>query len=268
MMAFGFIMITLIFLIGWGFSVLATKDPRRRGAVWQCFFRSNFAIIGLPLAQSLGGAEGAAAAALLSAFSIPLFNVYGVIALSVYTGQKRSFGSVMKSIVVNPLTLGIFSGLIALAIRFGQLQLFGRAVFSLQRATLFLYKVLNHLKAATTPMAWIVLGGQCEFSAVKGMLKEILVAVGGRVVLAPVLALCTAITLSNMGWLPCGNGEYAALIALFGSPVAVVSAIIAGNMGSDKQLASQLVFWTSLVSVGTIFITVCVLMATGYLVAL
>ena len=98
------------------------------------------------------------------------------------------------------------------------------------------------------------------------MLKEISVAATARLVLAPTLAICGAIALSMAGSMACGNGEYAALIALFGSPVAVSSAIMAGSMGGDHQLATQLVVWTSVASIGTIFLTVCILMGTGLLV--
>lgn len=257
--------ITVIFGLGWVLGMVGTREPLRRGVIWQCAFRSNFAIIGLPLAQALGGDEGAAMAAVLSAFAIPAFSLYAVIALSVYTGKRKKPSEVIKSILLNPLTLGVAAGLAALLVRALQLAAFDRVVFSLERDTRFLYMALSNLKAMTTPLALIVLGGQSEFSAVKGMLKEIAVASLARVVLAPALAICGAILLSKTGILYCGNGEYAALIALFGSPVAVASAIMAGNMDADKQLATQLVVWTSILSVGTIFLSVCILMATGFL---
>lgn len=259
-------MITVLFGLGWVLGRTGTRELSRRGVIWQCTFRSNFAIIGLPLAQSLGGDEGAALAAVLSAFAVPAFNIYSVIALSVYTGKRKKASEVLRSILKNPLTIGVMLGLLALLIRSFQTAAFGRVVFSLQRDTAFLFTTLSNLKAATTPLALIVLGGQCEFSAVKGMLKEIALATSARVAVAPALAICVAIVLSSAGILPCGSGEYAAMIALFGAPVAVASAIMAGNMDADKQLATQLVVWTSVLSVGTVFLMVCILMATGFLV--
>ena len=259
------IVITVVFLAGWLVSRSATKDLTRRGVIWQCTFRSNFAIIGLPLATSLGGDAGAAVAAVLSAFTIPMYNVYSVIALSVYTGQKKSPASVAKSIITNPLTYSVAIGLLALLVRFLQVELFGRVVFSLERDLKFLYKTLDNLKALASPLALIVLGGESEFSAVRGMLKEISVSVFSRVVAAPMIAVSGALVLDAFGYMPCGKGELAGIIALFGSPVAVSSAIMAGNMKNDLQLATQLVIWTSVASVVTIFGTVCVLMAAGFL---
>ena len=260
------IMVTVLFAFGWLFGAVFTKDPSRRGVIWQCTFRSNFAIIGLPLAQALGGDAGAAMAAVLSAFTIPFYNIYSVVALSVYTGKRKSAKDVFISIVTNPLTVAVFVGLAALVVRALQVRLLGSVVFSLQRDIPFLHKTLENLKAITSPLALIVLGGQSEFSAVKGMLKEISAATTARVAVAPALAVGAAVLLDHMGILPCGNGELAAMVALFGSPVAVSSAIMVGNMNGDKQLATQLVVWTSVLSVGTIFLTVCILMGAGLLV--
>lgn len=265
MILFCLCVLTVIFLAGWLMGVATTRDLKKRGVIWQCVFRSNFAIIGLPLAQSLGGDAGAAVAAVLSAFTIPAYNVYSVIALSTYTGKKKGAGAVAKSIISNPLTLAVAVSLGILVVRAVQIELLGSLVFSLERDVSFLYKTMNNLKAVASPLALIVLGGQCEFSMVKGMLKEICVAAFGRVILAPVLALCSLFALNALGILPYGNGELAALIALFGSPVAVSSAIMATNMDNDSQLATQLVVWTSILSVGTIFLTVCILMGVGFL---
>ena len=88
-----------------------------------------------------------------------------------------------------------------------------------------------------------------------------------RIVLTPLLGIGGAFLLSRYtGLLSCGVNEYPALIALFGSPVAVSSAVMAGSMGNDEQLATQLVVWTSLCSIVTIFLQVCILMGAGLLV--
>ncbi len=250
----------LIFGLGLVTCLLATPVPERRGVILQCTFRSNYAIIGLSLAAALGGEEAAAVAAILSAFSIPTFNILAVIALSVFVGgEKRSVKGILLGIVKNPLILGVAAGLVALILRSVQ------DVFTLKGTLPFLYKTLSNLKAITSPLALIILGGQFTFSAVRGMFREIAVGTLWRIVLAPVIGVGGAILLTRLGVLSCGVNEFPALIALFGSPVAVASAIMAGSMGNDEQLATQLVVWTSLCSIVTIFAQVCILMALGYL---
>ncbi len=264
------LIVLILFLLGMFAAVTATPLPERKGVLAQCVFRSNFAIIGLPLAGAFGGETAMGVAAVVSAFNIPLFNMLAVIALTVFVktpGQnKRSFFDVIGGILRNPLIIGVALGLISLCLREWQMQQFGRLVFSLQRDTRFLYNCLSYLKSMATPLGLIVLGGQFRFTAVKGMLREIAVGTVCRLFIAPLLGLGAAIVLSTCtDLLHCTNSEYASLIALFGTPVAVSSAVMAGQMGSDEQLATQLVMWTSIGSVVTIFLQVCVLMGCGLL---
>lgn len=259
--------ILLIFLLSLITAIRTTPVPQRRGVILQCCFRSNFAIIGLPLAAALGGSASEAMASLLSAVSIPLFNVLAVISLSVFVGRKASLRDsvkqIIKDIVTNPLILAVFAGLVCLVIRWLQNKLLGEVVFTIQDQLSFVYKTLTTLKNGTTPLALIVLGGQFVFSAVKELKKEIIVATLWRVVLAPVIGIGGAVALTHAGLLHCTQIHYPALVALFGSPVAVSSAIMAKGMGGDEQLATQLVVWTTLCSGITVFLIVCGLMSMG-----
>jgi predicted permease len=264
-------MLVVVFGLGFLCAKLCTKDDRRKGVVWQCSFRSNFAIIGLPLASALGGSAGAAMSAVLSAFTIPTYNVLSIVALSTYVSQsgrkKRTIGQFILEVLRNPLTIGVLLGLGALVIRSAQDAIFGEVVFSLKRDVEFAYDALSSLKAIASPLGLIVLGGQCEFSAVKGMKNEIITSTLCRIVIAPAIAILGAVLLSKLTpLLSCGNPEYATLIALFGAPVSVSSAVVAAAMDNDEQLAAQLVVWTSLGSTFTIFLAVCIMMAMGLLV--
>lgn len=261
------VMLVAIFILGLGSALMTTKLPERRGVILQCTFRSNIAIIGLSLASALGGEEAVAVAAIVSSFTVPVNNILAVLSLSMFAGNgasnKNSFKNVLINIVKNPLIIGCVLGLVFLGLREVQMALFGEVVFRFSQQTKFLYTAVNNLKSIATPFALVVLGGQFEFSAVKGLLKEIVVGTVWRIVLAPLLGLAVAILLSaKMGW---GVNEFPALVALFGSPVAVSSAVMAGSMGADEQLAAQLVVWTSIFSIFTIFAEVCVLMGMGFL---
>lgn len=263
--------VLVLFVLGLVTAVATTKVPNRRGVIWQCCFRSNFAIIGLPLAAALGGAEAAAVAAVVSALAIPMFNILAVIALSVFTdgaqSKRPSAWHILLDIVKNPLILGVAAGLVCLVIRGVQVEVFGNVVFALDTQLKFLYTVLENLKSITSPFALLVLGGQFTFQAVKGLSREILVGTLMRIVVVPVLCIGGAVMLNAAGWITCGSRELPALLALFGTPVAVSSAIMAQQMGGDEQLATQLVVWTSIGSVATIFAIVCVLMGMGLLAA-
>ncbi len=259
--------ILLIFFLSLFTAIRTTPVPARRGVILQCCFRSNFVIIGLPLAASLGGAEAEAVAAVLSAVSVPLFNVLAVIALSVFVEQKASLRQsakkILADIVKNPLIIAVALGLVCLTLRWVQAALWDKVFFRLDTQAAFFFDALVTLKNGTTPLALMVLGGQFTFSAVKALKKEILAATLWRIVLAPIIGIGGAVVLTKLGILSCTGADYPALIALFGSPVAVSSAIMAKGMGGDEQLATQLVVWTTLFSAITVFFTVCLLMAVG-----
>jgi predicted permease len=260
----------VIFLLGLAVTLAVTKVPERRGVVLQCTFRSNFALIGLSLVSALGAEEALAVASIISAFTIPVFNILAVIALSMFVGStatwQESAKKMLRSILTNPLIIGIALGLASLVIREAQLAVFGELVFALNVHTKFLYTALNNIKSIASPFALIILGGEFVFSAVKGLLKEIVAGTVCRLVVAPLLGIGGIVLLSRAGLLNCGPEVYPALVALYGSPVAVSSAIMAGSMGNDRQLATQLVVWTSLLSIVTVFLLVCVLMLLGLIV--
>ena len=262
--------VVALFLLGIPTAALGTKDPLRKGVLWQCVFRSNYNIIGLPLAAALGGEEAMAFAAIVSAFVVPLYNVFAVIALCVYVspeeGKKPSFRKILLDILKNPLIVAAILGVICLGIRAVQNAAFGNVVFSLKRDLKFLYSPLNSLKTMATPLALVVLGGQFKFSLVKGMFREIAVGTALRLVAAPVLGLAAAILLDKICNLSiCDPVTVPGILCVLGSPVAVSSAVMASQMGNDEQLAAQLVVWTSIGSMFTVFALVCGLMGMGFL---
>lgn len=254
----------VIFVLGLAVALITTPVPQRRSVLVQCAFRSNFAIIGLSLAASLGGEPAVAMASVLSAVCIPLFNVLAVITLSVFSGEgttKPSAKKIVTDIAKNPLIIGVISGAVCLVIREVQVAKWGTVLFSLERDIPVLFNVINQVKSITTPFSLLVLGGQFQFSAVKGLMKEIVVGVVCRTVAAPLIGIGGAWLLStHTQLLHCGSAEYPALVALFGAPLAVSCAVMTREMKGDEQLATQLVVWTSVVSIVTVFVTACLMM--------
>jgi predicted permease len=182
-----------------------------------------------------------------------------------FRGKLRRLGllswEVMKKIATNPLIIAVALGLASLGLRsLMPLGENGLPVFSLRGSLPFLYKALQQLAGVASPLALIALGGMFSFAAARGMLSEIIFGTLGRLVLAPVIGLGGAYLLGKVyPKLAFTPGVYPALVALFGSPVATTSAIMAKEMHNDEQLASQLVVWTSVLSIFTIYITVILL---------
>lgn len=261
---YGVVAVVVVFFLAIAIMCTFTKENAKRGALIQSMFRSNYAIIGLPLATSLFGDKGAAAAGVMSAFCVPLFNMLGVIALTIFNGNDKkeriNVRKIVSGIVKNPLIIATLLGIVTLGIR--ELFVLWGVGFRL-RDVQVLYKSLENVKSICTPFALIVLGGRFEFSAVSRLWKEIVFGTVMRTVAVPVFGLSVAYLLRDIVT-PRFEGEhFATFIGVFATPVAVASAIMAKEMGADDELAGQLVVWTSLVSTVTIFIYVTILRAVG-----
>lgn len=252
----------VIFLLAIPTVVLLTKKKKCRGALLQGIFRSNYALIGIPLAESLSeslGDEGLAAATLLSAFIVPAFNILAVIGLSIFNneGKKPNFKKILLGIVKNPLIIGITTGLCVLGIR----ALFEKNGIDFRLASISpVWKTVDYLSALATPLALLVLGAQFEFSAIPTLKREIISGVILRSVVVPLLAVGTAFLAFRSSF---DGAQFAALVAAFCTPVAVSSVPMAQEMGADSELAGQLVVFTTITSAFTIFIASFLLKLTG-----
>lgn len=269
----GFVLCAVVLLIicGWLLSFMV-RDPLQKGVIWQCTFRSNFALIGVSLAQLMCGAAGVRCAAILSAFTIPLFNIMAVISLSVPKRRGEAdaesgirAGKIVHDIVRNPLIIAVMLGVAWVLVRPLLEAALPAPVISLCKSMTFVPVAMEYLSKASTPIALLVLGGQFEFCAIGRLKKQIAIGCVGRLLLAPLIGIGGAVLLQKMGVFCFDNSVYAALVALFGSPVAVASAIMADEMGNDGQLAGQLVVWTTLLSAFSIFGIVILLKALGLL---
>lgn len=264
------IVISLVLcLLGMFVGLTATTIPERRGVIAQAAFRANFVAVGLPLAGVLGGMEATAVTSVISAFTITLYNVLAVIVLTIFledgTDRKIRPVEVLKNIVTNPPVIGILLGFACILLRSFQARIWGAPMFTIRGNLPFLYSAVGQLRSLMSPFALLILGGQFSFSAIGNMRRELIAGTLCRLVLAPVLGLSLAVGLNARGIIHCGAVEYPALIALLGSPVAVGSETMAGQMGNDMQLATQMVVWSSVISVFTLFFIVCIMMLLGFL---
>lgn len=253
--------VAVLFLCGIPAVMLVTKHPERRGPTLQVVFRSNFALVGIPLAEALFGGGGALVATLLSALVIPLYNVLAVISLSIFSksGSKPSPKKILFDIVKNPLICSIVAGLVALGIR---------AIFANSGITWRLSDVaplmtsLQYLSNVATPVALLVLGMQFEFSAVRALRREIIFGTVARVVMAPLVGVGVAFLFFRNTF---SAVHFAAFVALFATPVAVSSVPMTQEMGGDTALAGQFVVFTTLLSALSIFLASFLLRLAGVL---
>ena len=117
------------------------------------------------------------------------------------------------------------------------------------------------MSQVASPLALIALGAQFNFTATKGLIKPLTIGVAIRNAIIPATVLSTAYIFFPVFY---GAG-FAALIALFASPVAVAATVMAVEMGGDSELAGQMLFWTTIISALSIFLFVFIFSSLGAL---
>lgn len=237
--------VALQFIIALCLSFLTEKDNTRRGVMLQGMFRSNFVLFGIPVATALFGESAAGLASILIAVIIPLYNVLAVFALEMFHGQKPNFLKILKGIVTNPLIIASVLGILALT-------------FHIQLPNV-LNKTVKDLSAIATPLAFVVLGASFSFGEIGRCLKDLSITLGMKLILFPAFFLTLAILLGFRG------APLAVLLTVFASPIAVSSFTMAQQMGGDDKLAGQLVVFSSILSIFTLFCIIFVLKEFAFL---
>lgn len=244
-------LLVIIFLLGILVVIIFVKDKKQKGVILQGLFRSNYAIIGIPLALSIAGAEGAELASIISIITIPIYNILAIIALTIFVKEENEKHQVLKIIVKifkNPLIIGVLLGILSLLIR----QIFKVSEINFRLSDIeVVYVTLKTLGSLATPLALLTLGGLFSFSYVKKVVKPLVSTLVLRMIIIPVIVF--SLSLIFFGF---DKSEYAVMIAIFCSPVAISSAIMAKEMKNDGVLANQIVVWSTITSAVTVSLVI------------
>lgn len=260
--------LVLLTVLGWIMANLVTRQKNRKGVLMQAMFRSNYAIIGLALAEALAGESGAQLASMFQLPTVIYYNFMSVIVLNIYSDQQeeRHLKKTALGVLKNPLIQGLLAGALALIIR-SLLPMGGdgNPVFTIQYSLPWLYQALKWMGNIATPMALIVLGAQLEFGEIAGFKKELISGVLMRLVGAPVIGFCVVFLAMKLGILIVGSAEASVFVAAFGSPLAVSAVVMASEMGGDDRLAGEIVVWTSILGMFSLFVLISLLRMLGWL---
>ncbi|MDF2614562.1 MAG: transporter [Clostridia bacterium] len=228
------------------FVMLFIKDNRRRGVLIQAIFRSNFLIFGIALSENIFGSGGAGVAAKLVGVLIPLFNFCAVIILEAYGKEnKKNISTMFLGVIKNPLIIGCVLGILTV-----------RLNIAIPKA---IEKSLHDIGTIGAPLAVLMLGAGFNLKGLKKDMKYILIGMLGKLVVVPIIALGAALFLGFR------NYELVALLAAFGSPVAINSYIMAEQAGADSELAGELVVATTFLAPFTLCLFIFFFKEMGFI---
>ena len=215
-----------------------------KGVIAQGIFRSNFVIMGIPIAQALVGADQLGAVTVLIAVVVPLFNFLSVYVLERFRGGNVNVRKVLLEVAKNPLIISSLLGILC--------QLLGIRLLGLLEQT------VSSLSVIASPLQLFLLGAFFRFDGLGRYLKPLTAVTTVKLFVTPALLLGTAALLGIRG------GDFVGLIGIFASPTAVNSFTMVQQMDcGDAELAGDIVVMTSAVSILSFFLWILVFKSLG-----
>ncbi len=235
--------VLLTFGLALGYTLLTEKLPERRGVLIQGMFRSNYVIMGIPVATALLGADQLGTVSILIAVIVPLFNMLAVVVLEVFRGQKPKPLHILGQIAKNPLVIGSVLGILTLVAGI--------------RLPHILEQTIQSVSAIASPLQLFLLGAFFQFSGLKTYRRELVTVSIAKLIVSPGLFLGLGALLGFRGV------AFVSLIGIFASPTAVNSFTMAQQMGGDAELAGDIVVTTSAASILTMFLWIFLFKSLG-----
>ena len=91
------------FAASWIFVCIIEKSNYERGAMIQALYRSNYVLMGFPIAVNLFGKGNITAVAIIMMLVVPFYNITAVILFETFRGGKVNFGQMLKRILTKTI---------------------------------------------------------------------------------------------------------------------------------------------------------------------
>ncbi len=240
---------TLIFFTLWGLFRRLLPDRSLLGEFVQLSYRSSAAILGCAILRSIYGDVGMAPLMILG--SVPLFNLYAVLVLSMEGPgrEERALSERLRlacvNLLKNPIILSILLGM--------ALSFFGLRAFPP-----ILDRTLQSIAALATPLALLSIGGGFRFRSALAHRGTSALAAGIKLILLPALFLPPALFLGFDG------AKLLALIIMLGSASTPACYIMAKNLGHEGALSASVIVLTTLGAAFTLTFWIFLVRQLGY----
>ena len=233
----------LQFAASWLFVCRIEKDNYERGAMIQALYRSNYVLMGFPIAVNLFGKGNITAVAIIMMLVVPFYNVSAVVLFETFRGGKVDIGQMLKRILTNPIIDGGIAAFIVMML--------GIKLPSAIEST------VGTLSDATAPIAMILLGAALNIKGFSSDRWRIAICTIGKLVVFPAIGIAGAV------YLGIRDVQLIAVTLMVAAPVALASYAMASSMGGNGKLAGELVVVTTITSCFTIPVFLFILKTNG-----
>ncbi len=238
--------ITVTFIASYFYSVVRGYPNNARGVFSQGSFRGNLAYMGLAITLNAYGEAGLTKAGILMGFLVPFLNLYAILALlwpHRGDGEHRGAGFWIRQIVLNPLIIASFLGII-----WSFLDL---------PTPLVVERSLKIATGMTLPLALLAIGGGFSVERLRGDLVKSMLASCVKTIWMPIFAAVLLVSMGVQG-MDLGIG-----VLIAGTPAATANYIMADQLKGDAELAGTIVMLSTLLSAITYTIALLILRSQG-----
>ena len=228
----------------WIFVCRIEPDNYHRGAMIQALYRSNYVLMGLPIAVNLFGKGNVTPVAVVILFIVPIYNASAVIIFEKFRGGNPDFKDMLKHIITNPIIEGGIAALIVIALGI--------------KLPTSIENTITILADSTTPIAMILLGASLDFKAFQSDRSRIVICTLGKLLVFPALGIAGAVLLGFR------DVPLVALTLMTAAPVALGSYAMAVSMDGDGRLTAEVVVISTVLSCVTIPIWLFILKTAGF----
>ena len=233
----------LQFAASWIFVCAIEKSNYERGAMIQALYRSNYVLMGFPIAVNLFGKGNITAVAIIMMLVVPFYNITAVIVFETFRGGKVNFRQMLKRILTNPIIDG---GIAAFIVMLLGINLPAPIV-----------NTVGTLSDATAPIAMILLGAALNIKGFSSDRRRIAICTIGKLVVFPAIGIAGAVLLGIR------DVQLIAVTLMVAAPIALASYAMASSMGGNGKLAGELVVITTIASCFTIPVFLFILKTNG-----
>lgn len=241
---FGCGLLTVLFVGAMVIVPKFVKPMPTAASLGQAIFRSNYLIFGAAVAESIYGAGNFGMITLLGAVAVPLYNAQSAILLEKARNGAASPKKLLLAIAKNPTVIATVLGISVNLIRLTLPEL--------------VLDVVQDLAGLTTPLSFLSIGVTLKLGAVAKK-KYLVSGVLLRLILIPLVIIPLAVLCGFRGQ------ELCALMILFAAPTAVSSYPMAVAMDADGDFAAQMVAYTTIFCLPTIFLWTLLLNSMGWM---
>ncbi len=236
---------TICFFAIWGGAKLFIKDKSITGAFVQASFRSSAAVMGIAFIQNIYGTSGMAPLMIIG--SVPLYNIYSVIVLTLEaenSGQgKEKIKKALIGIITNPIIIGILLGLLV-------------SLLGITFPTV-VNKTVQNMASMASPLALIAIGAGFEGKKALAKIKPTVAVAVIKLVVQAAVFIPVAIHLGFR------DEKMIAILVMLAAPTTPSCYIMAKNMNNDGVLTASAVVVTTLFSAVTLTFWIYLLKTIG-----